>query len=207
MCKTDQPEPSSQLIAEPQPNAEENPEETEISLQETIDQIALNVEEFSDWAGFDDYHKKTAHLLLLGFLIEDLQQACELVGCTEEFAERIIKRIHDNGLSKDPERWYGEKEGNITFMLDVMVATGILKRKSENGNEDYQEADPAALTIGVHVRHKSGFGSGWWIAAHKTGEDGQQFVRLKKSCVAPGRGGKWRAADNYVRSHSKDHLS
>lgn len=183
-------------VSKSQPDIEENSEEIEISEEETLKQLAKDLEEFAEWAGFDNYHKQAAHLLLLGFIVDDRQRVCELANCTEEFATQIIKRINDNKLYDAYDNWLDEDTGHMALLLDVMVATGILEQKIEEGEPLYYNG--ADLVVGVHVKHKSNRGSGWWVVAHKIDENGQQFVRLTNSVT--GSGGKWRNADDYVRS-------
>lgn len=157
--------------------------------------IGEQVEELSRWASFNRHQKQAAHILLLGFVTDDKELICELVGCTDLFAELVIKRILDNELYKAYESWFERDHGDITFLLDALTAAGSLAREVKDGEPMYRLAN---LSVGVHVKHRSGFGSGWYVTAHKVDEDGQEYVRLRQSPHTRSAGGQWRKADNYV---------
>lgn len=127
----------------------------------------------------------------------DLAQLCELVGCSPEFATEILERAKKYEIFQG-FNWPNEN-GEIDFMMDVMVVGGILQRRTNDNSELEYRLDPdRGFYVDDHVKHKSGFGSGWYIAAEKRGEDGQQLVRLKQS-HAPVRGGQWRDASDYIQ--------
>ena len=129
-----------------------------------------------------------------------LDGLCELVGCDAQFAQTVLDRI-DASKIYDCFNWFDEELGEVSFMLDAMTAAGTLERRETDGETEYH-LDESNLSVGDFVKHKSGFGSGWWISA-QTIKDGKRKVRLKRSRVSTGPGGRWRDAENYTKHNSR----
>jgi len=192
----------------------------EVSLQETSRLLREELGPNFDELGLEGELADAGHLaILLAFVVDGLlvrELAPAYVAATldldPEFCINIFDRIRELGLeSSQSELWICDKEdADIVFLLDVMAIAGTLDRTIIEGEVHYRThsddpwpviRDPDVFYPGEKVVHKSGKGSGWYIKEVGVGDEGQQLVKLIKSKITGGDGGRWRDASNYVKAN------